>query len=391
MTYRPETMQARLEVLRRPDAGPAALVGLAGEVGDGESAVLDSYLGAAAGACTTEIVVDLAGVTHLSEPAARILDRFARLRAAEGRRVHVSGASPRVAALLGPLAAGTIWSGPSPVPAAAPDTGAASGPRPYPPYDVSLIRTAQRALVARYGLDGPPHALELLCSAARRHTVTLGPLAAAVVGTPPPAPGAAHWFAPPPDRVPAPALACAPSPARGETLTRAEAVAAVRDAACALMDCELGNVQVATPDGVLLLEGVRGFSAQFTDHFRVVRDDTSACGRALLDGMRVIVPEVATHPVYDEDARRVMLTDGVRSVQSTPLTAPSGRRVGMVSTHYQRPRRVHTIAELGALDRLAAQAAAWLEWHHETVVRAALEDLHRQALRLPGDHDQVPA
>ncbi|MBM9503244.1 GAF domain-containing protein [Actinacidiphila acididurans] len=391
MTYRPETMQARLEVLRRPDAGPAALVGLVGEVGDGDSAVLDSYLGAAAGAYTAEIVVDLAGVTYLSEPAVRILDRFARLRAAEGRRVHMTGASPRVTALLGPVAAGATWSGPSPVPAGAPKNGAASGPRPYPPCDVSLIRRAQRTLVARYGLDGPLSALELLRSAARRYTVTLGPLAAAVVGTPPPAPGAAHWFAPAPTRVPAPALPCAPSPGPGETLTRAEAVAAIRDAACALMDSELGNVQVATPGGVLLLEEARGFSAQFTDHFRLVRDDTSACGRALLDGMRVIVPEVATHPVYDEDARRVMLTDGVRSVQSTPLTAPSGRRVGMVSTHYPQPRRVHTTAELGALDRLAAEAAAWLEWHHETVVRAALEDVHRQALLRPGADEQVPA
>ncbi|MGW1912850.1 hypothetical protein ACWCQS_19490 [Streptomyces sp. NPDC002076] len=53
--------------------------------------------------------------------------------------------------------------------------------------------------------------------------------------------------------------------------------------------------------------------------------------------------------------------------------------VTMFSTHHDQPGHAYTGAELGALDRVAREAGAWLDWYRTTTVRAALEELHRRA------------
>ena len=82
----------------------------------------------------------------------------------------------------------------------------------------------------------------------------------------------------------------------------------------------------------------RGFSDSFLEFFNSVHDGTAACGTALKNGKRVIVENVESDPLYDEESRKVMLAAGALSVQSTPFITRSGRLLGMFSTHYRAPR-----------------------------------------------------
>lgn len=391
----------RLKSLGPAGVASAVLVSLEGEVRDGDSAVLDSCL-TAARTGGGDVVVDVGAVTYLSEPAAHVIERFARLQAAESRRVVVAGASPGLRATLAGTAAGSSLRyaaslaravadarrlaapggldgakrfGASGVCAPRTETAPVCGPR-----SMALIHRAQQILVRRYGLDGPRAALSLMRAASSlHHDLAIVPLAAAVLSTPAPDLGAWQWF-PGHRGEEAPPLPFAPT-LDASSAKHSETVAAVRDTACRLAQTDMGNVQLTAHDGAALrLQAHRGFSTEFTDHFAWVSDDTSACGRALLDGTRVIISEVATDPVFDDTARRVMLSAGIRSVQSTPLRGSSGRPMGMLSTHYPLSRRVHSTSELRALDELATQAGMWLEWHERAVLISALEHLHRIAL-----------
>lgn len=65
----------------------------------------------------------------------------------------------------------------------------------------------------------------------------------------------------------------------------------------------------------------------------------SASGAALKGQFRIVVPDVATDPLFTTESRGVLLRASVRSVQSTPLI-DAGKLVGMVSTHYSRPNGI---------------------------------------------------
>jgi GAF domain-containing protein len=135
---------------------------------------------------------------------------------------------------------------------------------------------------------------------------------------------------------------------------------AALETALAASGAERGNIQVAGPEG-LEIAAHAGFSQPFLDFFARVADGGSACGAALKRGARVIVPDVERDPVFEgTPARGVMLDAGARAVQSTPLIGRGGRLLGMLSTHYERPY-APSEDELAALDRVAADAAMWLE------------------------------
>lgn len=120
-----------------------------------------------------------------------------------------------------------------------------------------------------------------------------------------------------------------------------------------------GNVQVVQPEGLRIVGHV-GFEQPFLDFFSCVSHEGSACGSALLRGARVVVPDVATDPIFaGTRAAEVMLQAGCHAVQSTPLRNGSGEVIGMLSTHYET---VHapSSSELRAVDAAAAHAAAFL-------------------------------
>ena len=104
-----------------------------------------------------------------------------------------------------------------------------------------------------------------------------------------------------------------------------------------LARAEQGNVQVADPaSGALRIVAQHGFGQEFLDHFAVVDDDRSACGRAARHGAQLAITDVVTDPAFLPH-REVAAASGFRAVQSTPLIDMAGRVVGVVSTHYPRP------------------------------------------------------
>jgi GAF domain-containing protein len=104
-----------------------------------------------------------------------------------------------------------------------------------------------------------------------------------------------------------------------------------------LARADRGNVQLADPvSGALTIIAQHGFDAEFLDHFTVVDDDRSACGRAARHGAQLVITDVSIDRGF-EPHREIAAAAGFRAVQSTPLADSMGRVVGVVSTHYPCP------------------------------------------------------
>jgi hypothetical protein len=109
------------------------------------------------------------------------------------------------------------------------------------------------------------------------------------------------------------------------------------DHVLSLARADRGNVQLADPaSGALRIVAQHGFDEEFLDHFDVVDDDRSACGRAARHRTQLVIADVITDPGF-EPHRQVAAASGFRAVQSTPLVDQAGRLIGVLSTHYPRP------------------------------------------------------
>jgi GAF domain-containing protein len=139
-----------------------------------------------------------------------------------------------------------------------------------------------------------------------------------------------------------------------------QAVQSALEDAIAASGADMGNVQRHSGDGLCIV-AQRGFRQPFLDFFAQVRDASSACGAALMQLERIVVPDVASHPLFAGTAAgEVLAAAGVRAVQSTPLLAASGALLGVLSTHYSSPY-LPSERELALIDRLARRAASLLE------------------------------
>lgn len=115
------------------------------------------------------------------------------------------------------------------------------------------------------------------------------------------------------------------------------AAATILDEVLALTGADLGNVQITDPDThELRLTTYVGFSPEFLDHFAVVGDDTSACGRAAAGQRQAVIPDVDADAEFAPH-RDVARSSKFRAVQSTPLIDAAGNLVGVVSTHFPEP------------------------------------------------------
>ena len=103
---------------------------------------------------------------------------------------------------------------------------------------------------------------------------------------------------------------------------------------------DFGNVQLFDSSRQeLTIVSHHGFGSEFLDHFRTVSSDSSACVRAMNRRSRVVVRDVASDPLFqDQRTRDVMHRARVQSCQSTPLITSSGKFIGVASTHSTRPR-----------------------------------------------------
>jgi PAS domain S-box-containing protein len=135
------------------------------------------------------------------------------------------------------------------------------------------------------------------------------------------------------------------------------------DAAMELMSSDFSSIQMLAPDGKsLTLIGWRNFHPTSAAHWhRVTTDGGCACGRALRDGARVLIPDVESCEFLagTQDMVEYRRSE-IQAVQSTPLRSRSGHPLGMLSTHWRTP---HTPTEdkFRLFDVLARQAADIIE------------------------------
>jgi len=138
----------------------------------------------------------------------------------------------------------------------------------------------------------------------------------------------------------------------------ADAVAfIVLDEAVAFHHAQFGNLQLLDASGEnLIIAAQRGFGPAFLSEFATVSaEDNTACGRALRSRQPVVIPDINDDVLY-EPYRDIAAEAGYRSVQSTPMIASDGHRVGVLSTHFARPHRPSEVQL--TMTRLYSQAAA---------------------------------
>lgn len=150
-----------------------------------------------------------------------------------------------------------------------------------------------------------------------------------------------------------------------------------------LLGADMGDLQLVNDRGVLTSAAHIGLGHDFLEFFREAStEDDSACGRALQSGKRIVIEDVETDVSYARmrDSARAA---GYRAVQSAPLIARDGRRLGLLSTLWRSPHRSSDL-ELHRLDLYIRQAADFIERHHaDRVVR---ESEGRLRMAMTGGH-----
>jgi PAS domain S-box-containing protein len=123
-----------------------------------------------------------------------------------------------------------------------------------------------------------------------------------------------------------------------------------------------GNIELIDSDsGKLRLAVHSGFEEPFLTFFATVDHNAFACGRALHAQQRVMVEDITESEIFaGQPSLKILLDAGVRAVQSTPLISSGGTLLGIISTHFENPRRP-TEQELRLMDLLARQSADYLE------------------------------
>jgi GAF domain-containing protein len=125
---------------------------------------------------------------------------------------------------------------------------------------------------------------------------------------------------------------------------------------------DMATAQLAdSQSGVLRIIAQEGFGRRFLDFFEIVHDDESACGRALVKGRPVWVPDVARSPIFaGTPARDIVLSAGCRSVASVPVLVRDCSFI-IISAHRRRPgpwtqlQRHHVEAVAAAIGRLLSR------------------------------------
>jgi PAS domain S-box-containing protein len=139
--------------------------------------------------------------------------------------------------------------------------------------------------------------------------------------------------------------------------------AQILDAAIELMAADAASVQMFEAEQAsLTLLAWKNFhpdSAAFWQ--RVAVGAGSTCSKALRDNERVVVADIeACEFMAGTQDQQEYRRSGIRAVQSTPLQSRSGRKLGMLSTHWRTPHHP-TEEDFRLFDVLARQAADLIE------------------------------
>jgi PAS domain S-box-containing protein len=135
----------------------------------------------------------------------------------------------------------------------------------------------------------------------------------------------------------------------------------ILSASADLTGTDKGNIQLLNPTtGHLRIVSHQGLGKRFVEHF-AEHGWVATCDAAMQQAQRVIVEDVANEPsVQGTVELEIVLEDGIRAIQSTPLIGRDGRFLGMLNNHF---RSVHRPSEsdLRCLDLLARMAADLIE------------------------------
>jgi two-component sensor histidine kinase len=144
-----------------------------------------------------------------------------------------------------------------------------------------------------------------------------------------------------------------------------DCLAEITKTAIAISEADKGNLQLYDDtSGSLTIAAQQGFQGDFLKFFDSVRGNDTACGVAMGTAKQIIVDDVLTSAIFaGQPAQKVLLDAGVRTVVSTPLMSSKERPLGVLSTHFTRPRHPSE-HQLEPINILARQAADYLERKH---------------------------
>lgn len=99
-----------------------------------------------------------------------------------------------------------------------------------------------------------------------------------------------------------------------------------------------------------------GLSPEFIENFKVVRcDDGSVCGRALQKKETIFIEDLTTDKLFAKHLD-LALRNNIFAVRSTPLISSLNNVIGMISVHFNTPRKLskNSIEEMESFCQKAA-------------------------------------
>lgn len=113
---------------------------------------------------------------------------------------------------------------------------------------------------------------------------------------------------------------------------------ALLEQAMTMLGADMGSVLVVDPaaDGLRLV-AYSGFDETLAERWSVVADDSAVSWRALREDRQVFIPDAEIDEGFAPH-RSDAASGGFRAVQATPLHDYTGRKLGVVSTHWREPR-----------------------------------------------------
>ena len=108
-----------------------------------------------------------------------------------------------------------------------------------------------------------------------------------------------------------------------------------------------------------------------------VSPDAGLCGTAAFSKTRVIVPDVATEPNWQEEYRDVALKNGIRAGWSQPILTKDNQVLGTFAIYSAEPR-VPTDADLGLIEAAGRVALIAIERQRsQEALRSALDEIRK--------------
>ncbi len=162
---------------------------------------------------------------------------------------------------------------------------------------------------------------------------------------------------------------------------RFELYGKIVEAAVAITGSQFGTMQLLCPTddpsghgGELQLLAHRGLPSEAVGFWQWVNPRAySSCTLALKFGQRAIIPDFEEwEDIAGTPDLAAFRKTGIRSAQTTPLLSRTGKLLGMISTHWDRPHQP-TDRDLRMLDIVARQAADLLE---RTIAEETLRQLN---------------